>query len=123
MNFLKPHHDTEGPFGLPMKETQAQALEAIIKTLPQSAEPRFIVSDNAPSELLLGEWLLLEYACVYIPCQKNAVVEAVSELPVMPFTPEAEILKSIDHQIAAIDFHHLARQAVEDGIDRARGRI
>jgi hypothetical protein len=53
MHFLKPHYDTEGPFGLPMKD--AQALEAIIKTLPQPAEPKFIVSDKAPSELLPGE--------------------------------------------------------------------
>jgi hypothetical protein len=92
---------------------------------------------------IIDEWLLLEYACVYIPCQQNAVVEAVSkgvkipddilelfkipkawtELPVMPFTTESEVLKSIDRQINAIDFHRLARQTVEDGIDRARGRV
>src|SRR5690349_3069983 len=42
MHFLKPHYDTEGPFGLPMKDTQAQALEAIVKTLPQPAEPKFV---------------------------------------------------------------------------------
>jgi hypothetical protein len=273
MDFLKPHYDTEGPFGLPMKDTQAQAFEAIIKTLPEPAEPKFVTLDKAPSELspgeradvswictedidrdqeivvakgmndfhfklnpivtlqhcyslspvgksvwrkrindgeltgikaktqypkrpdnwketdwppdttfsliqaglLLGksigflptkahaptddeikknaelqsvrriidEWLLLEYACVYLPCQQNAVVEEVSkgvripdgilelfkipkawtELPVLPFTTEAEVLKSIDRQINAIDFHHLAHQAVEDGIDRARGRV
>jgi hypothetical protein len=28
---------------------------------------------------IIDEWLLLEYACVYIPCQQNAVVEAVSK--------------------------------------------
>jgi hypothetical protein len=55
MHFLKPHYDTEGPFGLPMKDAQAQALEAIIKTLPQPAEPKFVMLDKAPSELLPGE--------------------------------------------------------------------
>jgi len=55
MHFLKPHYDTEGPFGLPMKDAQAQALEAIIKTLPQPAEPKFVTLDKAPSELLPGE--------------------------------------------------------------------
>ncbi len=55
MHFLKPHYDTEGPFGLPMKDAQAQALEAIIKTLPQPSEPKFIVSEKAPTELLPGE--------------------------------------------------------------------
>jgi len=55
MHFLKPHYDTEGPFGLPMKDAQAQALEAIIKTLPQPVEPKFVTLDKAPSELLPGE--------------------------------------------------------------------
>ena len=55
MEFLKPHYDTEGPFGLPMKDAQAQALEEIIKTLPQPAEPKFVTMDKAPSELLPGE--------------------------------------------------------------------
>jgi hypothetical protein len=92
---------------------------------------------------IIDEWLLLEYACVYIPCQQNAVVEAASkgvripnqilelfkipkawtELSGMPFTTEAEVLKSIDRQINAIEFRALARQTVEDGIDRARGRV
>jgi hypothetical protein len=32
--FLKSHFDTEGPFGLPMKDAQAKALEAIVRALP-----------------------------------------------------------------------------------------
>lgn len=35
MNFLKSHFDTEGPFGLPMKDVQAKALEARLRELPQ----------------------------------------------------------------------------------------
>jgi hypothetical protein len=33
--FLKSHFDTEGPFGLPMKDRQARALEERLKTLPR----------------------------------------------------------------------------------------
>jgi hypothetical protein len=34
---LKPYFDCEGPFGLPMKDKQAQALEARLKALPRDA--------------------------------------------------------------------------------------
>jgi len=30
-------------------------------------------------ELVIDEWILLEYACVFLPAQQNAVVEAVSK--------------------------------------------
>ena len=35
MPFLKPYFDTEGPFGLPMKDKQAKALEIRLKELPK----------------------------------------------------------------------------------------
>jgi len=53
MHFLKPHYDTEGPFGLPMKDAQAKALDAILKTIPD-AKPKFIVTPKSP-DLLPGE--------------------------------------------------------------------
>ena len=34
-HILKPYFDTEGPFGLPMKDRQAKALEARLKSLPK----------------------------------------------------------------------------------------
>jgi len=34
-NFRKPYFDTEGPFGLPMKDKQAKTLEARLKDLPK----------------------------------------------------------------------------------------
>ena len=37
--------------------------------------------------LVIDEWILLEYACVYLPAQQNAVVEAVSKT--LPSIPEA----------------------------------
>ncbi len=36
--FLKNYYDTEGPFGLPMKDKQAKALEARLKELPKDEE-------------------------------------------------------------------------------------
>jgi hypothetical protein len=108
--------------------------------------------------LVIDEWLLLEYACTFLPAQQNAVVEAVSksrlELPeefiramgldpqllhrappegglpiplggphTIAFTPLAEIEKAIERRLAAWDLPGRARQAVQDQIDRARGRV
>jgi hypothetical protein len=36
--FMKSHFDTEGPFGLPMKDAQAKALEERLKALPKDDE-------------------------------------------------------------------------------------
>ncbi len=33
--FLPSHFETEGPFGIPMKDRQAKALEALVRTLPR----------------------------------------------------------------------------------------
>jgi len=42
---------------------------------------------------------------------------------VVPFTPESEIHRAIERRIAAFDFAGLARRAIADGIERARGRV
>src|SRR5438105_8861634 len=55
MDFLKTHYDTEGPFGLPMKDTQAKQLESLLPNLPEGAEPKFVTLEKAPAELLPGE--------------------------------------------------------------------
>jgi hypothetical protein len=56
-NFLKPHFDTEGPFGLPMKDSQAKALEERLRTLP--ADDAFTLRrcsfERGVSELQPGE--------------------------------------------------------------------
>jgi hypothetical protein len=104
---------------------------------------------------IIDEWLLLEYACVYLPCQQDAVVEAVSKGAKIPdnlvelfqiprewlvtpaaqpqevkekqkpisFTPWEEIEKSIKRKIEQYDFEAIARKAIEEGIDRAKGRV
>lgn len=103
--------------------------------------------------LVIDEWVLLEYACVFLPAQQNAVVEAVSksavpplseevqkaigilvkgldtpappaaDAPAIPFTPLEEIHQAIRRRIGTFDFDHLARQALQEAIDRKKGRI
>jgi hypothetical protein len=103
--------------------------------------------------LVIDEWLLLEYACVFLPAQQNAVVEAVSKAAIplppddilrllnldtalfqapaphlgetrrIPFTPLGEITKSVERRIASWDWHDLAKRAVANVLDRHRGRI
>lgn len=49
------HFDTEGPFGLPLKDKQAQALDALLKTLPKNDDAftlRRLSSPRGLSELL-----------------------------------------------------------------------
>jgi len=99
-------------------------------------------------ERIIEEWVLLEYACVYLPGQQNAVVEAVSKglvipdefqqalhltnvlktLPapapaLVPFTPLEEVERHVRRRVDGLDFDTLARRAVENALDRARGRV
>jgi hypothetical protein len=89
--------------------------------------------------LVIDEWILLEYACTFLPAQQNAVVEAVSKslltipdefLSVfgldsrpMAFTPFEEVERSIQRAIASWDVEGLARRSVQEHFDRARGRV
>jgi hypothetical protein len=80
---------------------------------------------------IIEEWVLLEYSCVYLPAQQNAVVEEVSKglpdevrralnLPdPLVFTSLAEIERHIARRLEGFDFDALARNT----LDRARGRI
>lgn len=56
-DFHKTYYDTEGPFGTPMKDRQARALESLLKTLPRELpyEPQTAVIEKSPTELLTGE--------------------------------------------------------------------
>src|SRR4051812_28710584 len=56
-SFLKPHFDTEGPFGLPMTDAQARALEARLKALPRDDAFAFRRHsfERGVSELQAGE--------------------------------------------------------------------
>jgi hypothetical protein len=97
---------------------------------------------------IIDEWLLLEYACVFLPANQSALVEAVSKglaLPAemadlfgikaelaprpesppaaslipVPFTTEEEITRLIRTRLIGINPQAL----VEDAMDRAKGRI
>jgi hypothetical protein len=97
---------------------------------------------------IIDEWLLLEYACVFLPANQSALVEAVSKgltLPAemadllgikadtvpgpetslgaalipIPFTSEEEITRLIRTRLTGINPHSL----VQDAIERAKGRI
>ena len=98
---------------------------------------------------IIDEWLLIEYACTFLPMNQAALVEAVSKsgvrpealaqlgvalpaavvpspaspAPNVPFTPESEIHRAIERRIAAFDFVGAAQRAITEGIDRARGRV
>ncbi len=86
---------------------------------------------------VIDEWLLIEYACTFLPMNQAALVEAVSKSgivpehlqslgielphpdvapvsPFMPFTPESELYQAIQRRIAAFDFEALAMRAVDD---------
>ncbi len=93
--------------------------------------------------LVIDEWLLLEYACVFLPANQDALVEAVSKgaMPPtflaacgfanssqpnplsLPFTPWEEVEKAIEREIAAVDFAALTRSIIQESYDRARGRV
>src|SRR6516225_9882333 len=97
---------------------------------------------------IIDEWLLLEYACVFLPANQSALVEAVSkglslpgamadlfgikadtvprpELPPagaripIPFTSEEEITRLIRTRLTGINPHSL----MQDALDRVRGRV
>jgi hypothetical protein len=94
--------------------------------------------------LVIDEWLLLEYACVFLPANQDALVEAVSKGSVdvpselldalglnalqapsrtIVFTPWEEVECAVARRVEAIDFLTLAQQALQCGLDKARGRI
>jgi hypothetical protein len=100
--------------------------------------------------LVIDEWLLLEYACVFLPANQEALVEAVSKgdldlpadflqalgldsalfrrpapagSPVIPFTTLEEVERHVQRCLDRVDFTALAEKAVQDGLDRARGRV
>ncbi len=92
---------------------------------------------------VVEEWLLLEYACVFLPCQAAATVETVATVPpipadiqralgidlkallpasrdpFMPFTPLAEVERAVERRLRALDPQTL----LEDRLDRRRGRV
>jgi hypothetical protein len=102
------------------------------------------------TSLVIDEWVLLEYACVYLPAQQNAVVEAVGKsfphasdallhaLGIVPQSPRiairglaAEIpFRTLDdieemllHQIDALDLPGRFETMLRQRLDQQRGRV
>src|SRR5262249_47537598 len=95
--------------------------------------------------LVIEEWILLEYACVFLPAQQNAVVEEVSKtlspdylrargikpktlpppptLPDIPFTPLSEVEKALHRVLDEFDPWPLVERSVRLRFDRLRGRV
>jgi hypothetical protein len=100
--------------------------------------------------LVIDEWLLLEYACVFLPANQEALVESVSKggldlwpelLPALgldpqalpavcpppaerfSFTPLAEVRRAVEERVAAIDFSALAEKVVKEVLQRSKGRV
>jgi hypothetical protein len=102
----------------------------------------------ASAGIIIDEWLLLEYACCFLPMNQSSVVEQVSKaadtLPApaiklieaefgidlsvtapaeFPFTPIEEIEKALQRRFESIDIKILTQKAVQDALDRIQGRV
>jgi hypothetical protein len=103
------------------------------------------------TQLVIEEWLMLEYACVFLPANQDAVVEQVSKgleipegiakalgiearpaaLPPPPgsppppfaFTTLEDVDKAINSRIAGINWEQMAEKALTEALDKARGRV
>jgi hypothetical protein len=97
--------------------------------------------------LVIDEWLLLEYACVFLPANQDALVEAVSKGLDVPasvlramgvaecgmgngecgmgvrFVALAEIEKAVLAAVGRVDVEAVVRGVVERAWDRVRGRV
>jgi hypothetical protein len=118
------------------------------KVRPPTDDERHLRPEMEKVQRIIEEWVLLEYACVYLPAQHNAVVEAVSKglvipdefqqalhltdvlktlpappMALVPFTSLEEVERHVRRRVDLIDFDSLARRAVENALDRARGRV
>jgi hypothetical protein len=102
-------------------------------------------SELANVTRIIDEWLLLEYACTFLPTNQDALVEAVSKSqvqlpaewhqfagldrpqptasPLVPFTSLSEIEAAVKRALAGVDTRALVGKAVQAAYDRARGRI
>ena len=90
---------------------------------------------------VIDEWLLVEYACVFLPANQSALVEAVSKgaaVPepllralgfdlqgprVIPFTPAEEIGKELRRHLERLDVRALIDGRIREAYDGARGRV
>ena len=77
-HFMKSHFDTEGPFGLPMKDAQAKALEERLRALPDddAFTLRRCAYERGVSELQPGERADVSWITAETPDRMGDVVLA-----------------------------------------------
>lgn len=89
--------------------------------------------------LVIDRWLLLEYACVSLPANQHALVEAVSKGQVtvseslrsalkvetrqLPFTSVSEIEQVIQRQLRELDISAMISRCVRQAVEHVLGRI
>jgi hypothetical protein len=75
------------------------------------------------ARLVVEEWLLLEYACCYLPMQPNSVVEQILKATrsrTLP-TPSAEtIARSLADFAVRADFDDFVEKTIREGLRKAR---
>lgn len=79
-----------------------------------------------------SRWLLVEYACCYLPVNQECVVEEVAkamkslglgEPRQIPFTPFEEVVKAVEARINGLVTQEMIQATAKDALDRARGRV
>lgn len=77
--------------------------------------------------LVIDRWLLLEYACVFLPAQQHAVVERVSKQAAHGlaggFTPWSEIEAQIARHVASLDLPGFLEKVFQDTLTRHSGKV
>jgi hypothetical protein len=123
-----------------------------LPTKVHQADPKEAKKGGYPEgTLVIEEWLLLEYACCFLPMNQDALVEQVSKgldvpadilqllgvevtapvppAPVTPpvspltFTPLSECEKAVELALASLDVEALVQRAIEEGFARACGVV
>jgi hypothetical protein len=146
------------PDGFPEDEWPPDCAFALIQAgmLPGKSIGFITLKSHAPSSheiaalpnlatvrRIIDEWLLLEYACVYLPMNPDALVLAASKgikvpatwlpktlgtspvvqdnSPSIPFTPMAEVEAAVKRSLAAFNIN--PKDVVENAINKLKGRV
>src|SRR5262249_11011183 len=77
-DFLPQYGNTEGPFGFPLPDKTARALDQVLRALPRSEEfaYRKAVVEKGPSKILPGERSDVSWISVETPDRQKEVVIA-----------------------------------------------
>ena len=84
--------------------------------------------------LVIDEWLLLEYACVFLPANQDALVESVAkglpadallpaDDPVIAFTAWEEVERAVERHVSAENIGKCLAVALKEVWERAAGRV